>query len=203
MESEDIAVLLRPFAELTEQQLAATLAYITLLQKWNSRINLTAVRSADEIVRRHFGESFFAAQTLLPRDCAGTIVDLGSGAGFPGIPIALYAPNAQVTLIESNSKKAAFLNEVVRTLALKNVKVFSHRGEEYPQRSELVVMRAVEKFESSVAMASGLIESMGRLAVMIGKAQIGQAKAILPGWRWLEPVDVPESESRVLLIGTL
>ena len=203
MESEDIAVLLRPFAELTEQQLAATLAYITLLQKWNSRINLTAVRSADEIVRRHFGESFFAAQTLLPRDYAGTIVDLGSGAGFPGIPIALYAPNAQVTLIESNSKKAAFLNEVVRTLAVKNVKVFSHRGEEYPERSELVVMRAVEKFESSVKLASGLIESMGRLAIMVGKAQVGQAKAILPAWRWLKPVDVPESESRVLLIGTL
>ena len=203
MENEDIAVLLRPFAELTEQQLAATLAYITLLQKWNSRINLTAVRSADEIVRRHFGESFFAAQTLLPRDCAGTIVDLGSGAGFPGIPIALYAPNAQVTLIESNSKKAAFLNEVVRTLALQNVKVFNHRAEEYPQRSELVVMRAVEKFESSVRLASGLIESMGRLAIMVGKAQVGQAKAILPGWRWLKPVDVPESESRVLLIGTL
>jgi 16S rRNA (guanine527-N7)-methyltransferase len=202
VEIEDIAVLLKPFAELTEQQLASTSAYLSLLLKWNSRINLTAVRSADEIVRRHFGESLFAAQTLVARDYAGTVIDLGSGAGFPGIPMAMYARNAQVTLIESNSKKAVFLNEVVRTLDLHNVRVFNRRAEDYSERAELVVMRAVEKFESSVALAAGLVSQEGRLAIMIGKAQIDRAKDMLSSWRWLEPIDIPESQSRVLFVGT-
>lgn len=202
MEIEDIAALLRPFVELTGLQLLATSTYLSLLQKWNSRINLTAVRSADEIVRRHFGESFFAAQSLVKRDYAGTIIDLGSGAGFPGIPMAMYAPNSQVILIESSGRKAAFLNEVVRALDLKNVKVFNHRAESYSDRSELVVMRAVEKFESSATLAASLVSLEGRLAMMIGKAQIVPAKAILPGWRWLQPTIIPESQSRVVLVGT-
>ncbi len=202
MEIEDIAVLLRPFAELTEQQLAATLTYLSLLLKWNSRINLTAVRSAEEIVRRHFGESFFAAQTLVARDYAGTVIDLGSGSGFPGIPMAMYARNAQVTLMESNSKKAVFLNEVVRTLDLHNVRVFNRRAEDYSERAELVVMRAVEKFESSVPLAAGLVSQDGRLAMMIGKAQVDRVKDMLSSWRWLEPIVIPESQSRVLLVGT-
>ncbi len=202
MEIEDIAVLLRPFAELTEQQLASMLVYLSLLLKWNSRINLTAVRSAEEIVRRHFGESFFAAQTLVARDYAGTVIDLGSGSGFPGIPMAMYARNAQVTLMESNSKKAVFLNEVVRTLDLHNVRVFNRRAEDYSERAELVVMRAVEKFESSVPLAAGLVSQDGRLAMMIGKAQVDRVKDMLSSWRWLEPIVIPESQSRVLLVGT-
>jgi len=202
VEIEDIAVLLRPFAELTEQQLASMLVYLSLLLKWNSRINLTAVRSAEEIVRRHFGESFFAAQTLVARDYAGTVIDLGSGSGFPGIPMAMYARNAQVTLMESNSKKAVFLNEVVRTLDLHNVRVFNRRAEDYSERAELVVMRAVEKFESSVPLAAGLVSQDGRLAMMIGKAQVDRVKDMLSSWRWLEPIVIPESQSRVLLVGT-
>ncbi len=202
MEIEDIAVLLRPFAELTEQQLASMLVYLSLLLKWNSRINLTAVLSAEEIVRRHFGESFFAAQTLVARDYAGTVIDLGSGSGFPGIPMAMYARNAQVTLMESNSKKAVFLNEVVRTLDLHNVRVFNRRAEDYSERAELVVMRAVEKFESSVPLAAGLVSQDGRLAMMIGKAQVDRVKDMLSSWRWLEPIVIPESQSRVLLVGT-
>lgn len=193
--------MLRPFAELTDQQLAATLAYLGLLQKWNSRVNLTAVRSANEILRRHFGESFFAAQVLISKDYAGSVIDLGSGAGFPGVPLAMYAPKSQVTLIESNSKKAAFLNEVVRTLDLKNVKVFNRRAEDYAQCAELVVMRAVERFESSVVVASRLVELNGRLAVMLGEAQVSQAKALLPTWKWQEVIECPESQSRLILVG--
>src|SRR5438045_9546219 len=152
VEIDQIAALLRPFAELSQQQIADTLTYINLLEKWNSRINLTAVRNPQEIVTLHFGESFFAAQILLTSDYTGSIVDLGSGAGFPGVPVAMFAPHAKVTLIESNGKKAAFLNEVIRTLHLKNVRVFAHRAEEYPQTSRLVVMRAVESFEASLML---------------------------------------------------
>jgi 16S rRNA (guanine527-N7)-methyltransferase len=199
----EIALLLRPFAELNHQQLADTLTYINLLQKWNSRINLTAVRSLREIVTRHFGESFFAAQTLVGNNHTGTITDLGSGAGFPGVPIAMFAPSAKVTLIESNGKKAAFLNEAIRALALKNVTVFSHRAEEYTDTSSLVIMRAVEKFEDSLELASSLVEAGGRRAVMIGKTQTGHAMSLVPRCRWEEPIRVPEGRSRVLLTGTL
>ncbi|HEV3315747.1 MAG TPA: 16S rRNA (guanine(527)-N(7))-methyltransferase RsmG [Candidatus Angelobacter sp.] len=203
MDIHEIAVLLRPFAELNHQQLADTLTYINLLQKWNSRTNLTSVRNPREVVTRHFGESFFAARTLLGKDDTGTITDLGSGAGFPGMPIAMFAPSAKVTLIESNGKKAAFLNETIRALALKNVSVFSHRAEEYTDTSNLVIMRAVEKFEDSLKLASSLVEAGGRLAVMIGKTQTGHAMSLVPHCTWEEPIPVPEGRSRVLLRGTL
>ena len=203
MDIDEIAVLLRPFAELNHQQLTNTLTYINLLQKWNSRINLTAVRNPLEVATRHFGESFFAAQTLLTKDYTGTITDLGSGAGFPGAPMAMFAPGAKVTLIESNGKKAAFLNEVIRALDLENVSVFSHRAEEYSQTSKLVVMRAVEKFETSLVLASRLTQPGGTLAVMIGNAQTGQAIPLIPRCSWQEPVPIPESHSRVLLVGII
>ena len=202
MQTDELATLLSPFIELNDQQLAGTSTYLNVLQKWNSRINLTAVRTPQEIVTRHFGESFFVAQTLLSADYTGTIIDLGSGAGFPGIPMAMFAPHAQVTLIESNAKKAAFLNEIVRTLDLKNVTVFGHRAEEYPSQVSLVSMRAVEKFEAALGLAAGLVEGEGRLAVMIGNAQVDQARSLQPRWKWHDPIALPLSRGRVLLVGT-
>ena len=203
MDIAEIAELLRPFAELNPQQLAHTLMYLNLLQKWNSRINLTAVRRPQEMVTRHFGESFFAAQTLLAKGYTGTIIDLGSGAGFPGVPMAMSAPHAKVTLLESNGKKASFLNEVIRTLGLRNVVVFSRRAEEYPNSSSLVVMRAIEHFEASLVLASKLVEPEGRLSVMIGGAQVDKAISLVPRCKWEQPILVPESQSRILLVGTL
>ena len=205
MDIAEIAVLLHPFAELSRQQLADTLTYINLLQKWNSRINLTAVRNPQEVVTRHFGESFFAARILLDKEeeDASTIADLGSGAGFPGLPIAMFAPHAQVTLIESNGKKAAFLSEVVRALDLKNVSVFSHRAEEYSDTVKLVVMRAVENFEAALLAATRLVEPEGMLAVMIGSSQVEKARAVVPQCRWEQPTAVPGGQARVLLAGTL
>src|SRR5436309_12341811 len=119
----EISGLLRPFVELSKKQLADILIYINLLLKWNSRVNLTAVRNPKEIVHRHFGESFFAARCLLSGHGVTTVIDLGSGAGFPGLPIAMFAPQMQVTLIEAQSKKAVLLSEVIRTLNLSNARV--------------------------------------------------------------------------------
>jgi len=194
--------LLRPFAELTPQQLADTLTYINLLQKWNSKVNLTAVRNPQEVVTRHFGESFFAAQALLSRAGKITVTDLGSGAGFPGLPMAMFAPQTAVTLIESSGKKAAFLNEVIRALDLKNVTVFSHRAEEYSQASRLVIMRAVEKFETSLPLAGRLVEPGGRLTIMVGHTQVRDAISLVPQCKWQEPISIPGGHSRVLLAGT-
>src|SRR5215472_11205133 len=141
MESAGIVELLRPFAALDQKRADQVSAYLDLLLKWNARINLTAVRDPKQIVMRHFGESFFAAERLLEPERELRVIDLGSGAGFPGLPFAIFAPWASVTLIESSAKKSAFLNEVVTALRLANVKVFAGRAETYPSHADLVVMR--------------------------------------------------------------
>lgn len=196
-----IARLLRPYADIGERQLELTSIYIDILLKWNSRMNLTAIREPEEIIRRHFGESYFAAEQLLSRDWRGAVTDVGSGAGFPGLPIAIYSPDAKVALIESQGKKAAFLNEVIFALGLKNVKVFRGRAEAYPGSADLVTLRAVEKFGEVLTTAEGLVETGGRLALMIGVSQVAETKQVVLSMDWKE-VSVPGGNSRVLLVGT-
>lgn len=165
-------------------------------------MNLTAVRQPEEIVTRHFGESFFIAAHLLAADESRSVIDLGSGAGFPGIPLAMLRPQAHVALIEAHSKKAAFLNEVVRMLNLNRVNVFNQRGEKYPGSAEIVTMRAVEKFDISLGLAVRLVQPGGRLALMIGQNQVSQAQGSLDGFVWADPIPIPGGHSRVLLAGT-
>jgi len=105
VETAAIARLLEPFIEFDETRLLSISMYIDLLLKWNARINLTAIREPGEIVQRHFGESLFAAKHLLEQKLPQTAIDLGSGAGFPGVPFAMLAPDVQVTLIETKKKK--------------------------------------------------------------------------------------------------
>ncbi len=197
----DIARLLQPFAKLDQKQLEQTSAYLNLLLKWNARINLTSVREPKEMVKRHFGESFFAAKHLLPVGMAESVIDLGSGAGFPGLPLAVFSPTAQVILLESNAKKAAFLNEVIHTLRLADVKTVRQRGEDYHGQAGLVTMRAVEEFAKSAPVALGLVRDGGRLALMIGARQVGEAKMLLPDVGWEPAIPIPGSHSRVILPG--
>ena len=129
--------------------------YLDLLLKWNARTNLTAIRDPEEIVGRHFGESLFAGQHLgtpLPE----TLLDLGSGAGFPGLPIALLHPEIPVTLAESQNKKATFLREVVRTLNLPNVEVWAARAESLPANRQFhtVTLRAVDNMAAALVAAA-------------------------------------------------
>jgi 16S rRNA (guanine527-N7)-methyltransferase len=205
MDIARIAELLKPFARLSESQLQATLIYIDILQKWNARVNLTAIRDPEQIVTRHFGESYFSAQALLNEDTdwSGTVVDLGSGAGFPGLPLAISRAKASVTLIESNGKKAAFLGEVVSQLGLANVAVFCGRGETFGSKADLVLMRAVESFELALGVAAGLVDTDGRLGLLIGQNQVPAAKAREPRLHWHDPISIPMSKSRVLLVGNL
>ena len=202
MDTANIARLLEPFIRLDEMRLAAISKYIDILLKWNARINLTAIRAPEEIVERHFGESLFAAKHILAQGPIKTAIDLGSGAGFPGVPFALLAPEIQVTLIESNQKKSTFLKELIYLLGLRNVKVFSGRAESYSQSADLVMLRAVEKFAEVLPLALRLVSPDGRLALLIGTAQVELAKSLLLGVRWQEPVVIPSGHSRVLLVGT-
>ena len=178
--------------------------YIDILARWNAHFNLTAVRDEDEIITRHFGESFFAARHLFPRRSAlagVTAADLGSGAGFPGIPIKLWAPEISMTLIESNHKKATFLREVVRALTLTDIDIQNARAEDLRQSFNLVTLRAVEHFSRVLPVAARLTSAGGRLALLIGSSQVDEAKAILLEFSWQAPIRIIASESRVILTG--
>ncbi len=198
-----IASLLEPCVTgLTEAQLAQVSAYLELLRKWNARTNLTSVRDANNIVTRHFGESFFAARRLFPAaEAAMRAIDVGSGAGFPGLPLKIYAPALRLVLIESRNKKATFLKEVVRALDLRDVQVFTGRAEDFPDRAELVTLRAVERFASVLPVAARLVAPAGRIVLLVGEPQIESAKALLPRFSWSGAVNVPGSSRRVLLVG--
>ena len=201
VETSAIARLLQPFIELDETRLRAISTYIDLLLKWNARINLTAIREPNEIVQRHFGESLFTAKYLLENKQPQTAIDLGSGAGFPGVPFAILAPEVKVTLIEAQQKKATFLRELVRVLNVKNVKVFDQRAESYPETADLVMLRAVEKFEEALKMAVRLAKPGGSVVLMVGSSQVGLACSLGSGVSWAKPVEVPCSSSRELLVG--
>src|SRR6266849_1553866 len=105
--------------------------YLHLLKIWNRRISLTSIVDTTEILKIHFGESMFAAQAVPIGD--GRLADVGSGAGFPGLPLKLLVPDLQVSLIESNSKKAVFLSEAVRTLELGTVEVIRARFHDFKE----------------------------------------------------------------------
>lgn len=207
MTEQQIAQLLAPFLNgraLSEAQLALVLTYLDLLLKWNARLNLTAIRNPEEVVTRHFGESLFAARQLFPSNAdAGAAVDIGSGPGFPGIPLKLWNSSLQMTLIESNQRKATFLREVVRALKLGNVEVLAIRAESLSLQADLVTFRAVEKFERTLAVARSLVKPGGRIAILIGEAQVAIAQRLLPEVQWREPLAVPGSSNRVLLVGVV
>jgi 16S rRNA (guanine527-N7)-methyltransferase len=113
----------------------------------------------------------------------------------------MLVPDAEVTLIEANGKKAAFLNEVIHVLGLKNAKVFSRRAEAYTTLADLATMRAVEKFEKALPVAASLVADGGRMALMIGTSQLQLAEAVAGNVKWQEPRPMPSGRSRVLLVG--
>ena len=192
---------------LSPNQLTHISMYIDLLLKWNARVNLTAVREPEEIVTRHFGESIFAARHLpeVKEESVGFkphVVDVGSGAGFPGLPIKLWAPQVRLTLIESNQRKATFLREVVRSLRLSDVEVFAGRASSFTGFADFVTVRAVERVEALLPVAAGLLGPAGSLAMLVGKGQVKPVRNLLPDLEWSEAVDLPLSFNRVLIIGS-
>jgi 16S rRNA (guanine527-N7)-methyltransferase len=190
-----MAALLKPYVQGgVAPQLAAQLVdYLELLLKWNARTNLTAIRDPDEIVRRHFGESLFLGAHL--RDCS-TLLDFGSGAGFPGVPVQLLQPEIAVTLAESQGKKAAFLREVVRHFGLQT-EVWASRVEAMPseRRFDAVALRAVDKMDSAVreaaARASGCM-------LILGTSRASFADVLAAEFPVVERLPLPGSADGVL-----
>jgi 16S rRNA (guanine527-N7)-methyltransferase len=170
--------------------------YLALLLRWNARVNLTAIRDEDGILTRHFVESIACARAL-PAG-VGTLLDFGSGAGFPGIPIALCRPEISVTLAESAGKKAAFLQEAVRVLGI-SAKVHSGRAESLAAQFDCVVLRAVDKMALAVEAAAQLVVPGGWLVLMTTVAELpGLQAAAGAGLCWERTVAQPASEDRVI-----
>lgn len=173
--------------------------YLELLLKWNAGLNLTAIREPVLIAQRHFIESIFAAQHLLTE--IATLLDFGSGGGFPGIPIAICRPDVRVTLAESQGKKAAFLREAVRTLELKNAEVYGGRVEALDRQFEAVTLRAVDKMLDACRVALGKLAPGGHFLPFTTLNGVPALTEALVGVVWNEPLLLPRSDRRVLLMG--
>ncbi len=170
---------------------ARLLEYLALLSKWNRVYNLTAVREAPKIVSHHLLDCL----AVVPHVKADTILDVGSGAGLPGIPLALALPRVHVTLAEANHKKAAFLSQAKLELKLDNVMIARERVEGWrPGRSfELVISRAFSDLAEFVKLAGHHVAPGGKLAAMKGIYPHEEITQLPVGWR-LEaaiPLTVP------------
>lgn len=202
--AEELAIRLNAtLCEEGQQELSPDLAarfgeYGALLLKWNARMNLTAVRDTDGILRRHFVESIRCARAF--PEGIETLLDFGSGAGFPGLPIAICRPEIQVTLAESQTKKASFLREAVRTLGL-HTQVHSGRAEALGRQFACVALRAVDKMSDAVRAAAGLVAPGGWLALLTTRADLPGLRDLAEGFTWdRDPVAIGGTE-RVVALG--
>ena len=165
-----------------------------LLLQWNRKINLTSLQDPAEIVKRHFAESLFVAAAL--RAETGTLVDIGSGAGFPGLPTAVANPRLQVTLVESVGKKAAFLKEASRPIP--NVSVVHGRFEDSDASFDWGAMRSVSPDRLVAIIAS----RVNNLALIVGRPEAARISSS-PLFSWDKPRPVPWEPTRVLLVGNV
>jgi 16S rRNA (guanine527-N7)-methyltransferase len=186
----ELGVALPPGAE------RRLLEYLALLHKWNRVYNLTAVRETSRMVSQHLLDCLAVAPHLK----ADTILDVGSGPGLPGIPLALAAPRVHVTLLESSQKKSAFLQQAKLELGLANVAVVCERVETWrPGRAfETVISRAFSDLAEFVNLAGRHAAAGGRLAAMKGIYPHEEITQLPPGWA-LEsavPLSVPGLRAR-------
>ena len=173
--------------------------YLSLFLRWNTRLNLSAVRDEESILSRHFVESIACARAL-PAGIA-TLLDFGSGAGLPGIPIVLCRPEISVTLAESQGKKAAFLREAIRTLGIEAV-VHAGRAELLTEPFDCVTLRAVDRMAQAVKTASRLVAPDGWLALMTTHSELANLKAVAGAeFLWSDAIPLPGSDERILALG--
>jgi 16S rRNA (guanine527-N7)-methyltransferase len=188
--------------DVNEQQIVYIQQYMKLLLTWNDKINLTAIRDPLEILYRHFCESMYAAVAVPVEN--GRLADVGSGAGFPGIPLKIIRPELHTFLVESNMKKATFLAEVLRTIELPDTKVLVSRYEELGEELmplDYVCSRAVGEFEPFLTWAASERVAAKQVILWIGGRDLDQARRGM-NWEWREPIPVPHSLRRYLLVGT-
>jgi 16S rRNA (guanine527-N7)-methyltransferase len=180
--------------ELSQSQADQLYVHYELLIRWNQRMNLTTIKPGPEMVTRHYRESLFFGAHIPAEHDRISIFDVGSGAGFPGVPIAVLKPNWRVQLVESSQRKAVFLRESTRHLA--NVSVLADRMEDVSETCDWVVSRAVNPAE--------VLSTVPRLAVNIG-LMIGEGDFSLVQHdsriAWAEPVRLPWGDRKLCVYG--
>ncbi|MCL5288581.1 MAG: 16S rRNA (guanine(527)-N(7))-methyltransferase RsmG [Acidobacteria bacterium] len=193
---------LEPFGVAPTLELAKAIrTYMELLLRWNRKVSLTSITEPREILQRHFGESMFAAHAI-PIE-RGRLVDVGSGAGFPGLALKMISPSLEVTLIEPNVKKAAFLAEVVRALSLSSVRIMNERTDDIlslEANADFVTCRAVRSDKQLLGWMRKALTTGGCCVFWVG---MEGATALQQNaeWNWVTPISVPLSSGRVLLAG--
>jgi 16S rRNA (guanine527-N7)-methyltransferase len=187
---------------LSDAQVASIQRYIGMLQRWNDKLNLTAIRDPLEVLHRHFCESMFAALSV-PIN-SGRLADIGSGPGFPGLPLKIFRPELELFLVESNIKKGTFLAEVIRELGLADARVLISRYEELGEELaplDFVCSRAVGDFGPFLEWAASDRVAASRVVLWIGGRDLDEARTSKQ-WEWQELISVPHSLRRYLLVGS-
>ncbi len=187
---------LSQWTSLSDFQVAQLYRHYDLLLRWNQRMNLTTVKPGPEIVVRHYCESLFFTADLPTQEPEISVMDVGSGPGFPGVPMAILKPHWRVTLVESNQKKAVFLRESTRQL--ENVSVRAERMERVVDHADWIVARAVDPAEV-LANAVPLAPNIG---LMLGEddfSTVGSDSRIA----WAEPVRLPWGDRRLCVYGNV
>lgn len=206
MLSEDsVRALLEPFGvALAARQAGQLSTYLDLLLRWNKKINLTSVRTEEECVTRHFGESLALARWLT---LEGRLLDVGSGAGFPGLALKIVFPDLVATLLEPIAKKRAFLKEVARACQMTSVEVRSERLEQYrsgiaPSAFDVASARAVGGIEQLIPLAARFLKTGGHLCLWLSLEQVEAAKSVTSPIQWSASYAMPQSRQRIILVGT-
>jgi 16S rRNA (guanine527-N7)-methyltransferase len=184
------------------------LAYLALLARWNQTYNLTAIRDPRDMVAKHLLDSL-AMHPFLDRIAvdSGTLADLGTGAGLPGIPLAIAKPGLQVTLVESNGKKARFMREAVRQLGLGNARVAESRIEAFdaPGQFDAITARALATLPLILELGGHLLKPDGKLLAMKGAYPTDEIAELPAGWRLesVQPLVVPglNAERHLVVVG--
>lgn len=178
--------------------------YLNLLLKWNSKLNLTAIRNPEAIIQRHFVECIQCAWALPASEIGSSLLDFGSGAGLPGIPIAICRPEIRVVLAESQGKKASFLREAVRVLDL-HAEVFDGRVEQMDPESrfDIVTLRAVDKMEAASRVALNRLKMGGWMVAFTTDASEPELKTALPEVSWKRNLRIFGLDQGILLLGQL
>jgi 16S rRNA (guanine527-N7)-methyltransferase len=203
LSSATILSALRPFGVTpSAPQIEAIRRYTDVLLLWNENVGLTALSDPEEIVARHFGESLFSTR-FAPFE-RGRLADIGSGGGFPGLAIKIFFPNLELFLVESNKKKAVFLAEAVRTLAVDHVEIIASRFEDWrPEARSLdfITSRALGHYPFLMRWAQETLNPSGKLILWLGDEE-GTRIQTRHGWRWSVPERIPLSRQRQVLVGS-
>jgi 16S rRNA (guanine527-N7)-methyltransferase len=190
--------------DLSSVQVEQVQTYTRLLLKWNLKMNLTRIVEEKKVYQEHFAESFGLSR-FLPHPCT-QVLDVGSGAGFPGLVLGILHPGLSLALVESSSKKALFLNEVIRALGMAgNARVIQNRFEQiapdFEDAFDAITLRGVKLSSGLIGHLCAVLRTGGRLITITSGAQAGRLRGTPSLIRWIRDEETRTGSNRIILIG--